>query len=104
MRRSIACRVRRTDADSGRCARAIARQLGMWLTACASPPRTTCSTTSAAQVRRAFAPVDVLAALMLFVILLGLADTLAASVLERTRELGRPRPSASAAPSSAAQW
>lgn len=45
----------------------------------------------AAQVRRAFAPVDVLAALMLFVILLGLADTLAASVLERTRELGTIR-------------
>jgi putative ABC transport system permease protein len=45
----------------------------------------------AAQVRRAFAPVDVLAALMLFVILLGLADTLAASVLERTRELGSIR-------------
>jgi putative ABC transport system permease protein len=43
------------------------------------------------QVRRAFAPVDVLAALMLFVILLGLADTLAASVLERARELGTIR-------------
>src|SRR5690606_32766270 len=45
----------------------------------------------AAQVRRAFAPLDVLAGLMLFVILLGLADTLAASVLERTRELGTIR-------------
>src|SRR5262249_1137278 len=45
----------------------------------------------AGQVRRAFAPVDVLAVLMLFVILLGLADTLAASVLERTRELGTMR-------------
>jgi putative ABC transport system permease protein len=45
----------------------------------------------ASQVRRAFAPVDVLALLMLFVILIGLADTLAASVLERTRELGMIR-------------
>ena len=43
------------------------------------------------QVRRAFAPVDVLAGLMLFVILLGLADTLAAGILERTRELGTIR-------------
>jgi putative ABC transport system permease protein len=41
----------------------------------------------AEQVRRAFAPVGVLAGLLLFVLLLGLADTLAASVLERTREL-----------------
>lgn len=41
----------------------------------------------AAQVRRAFAPLDVLAALLLFVLLLGLADTLTASVLERTRDL-----------------
>lgn len=41
----------------------------------------------AAQVRLAFAPLDVLAALLLFVLLLGLADTLAASVLERTRDL-----------------
>lgn len=45
----------------------------------------------ALQVRRAFAPLDVLAGLMLFVILLGLADTLAASVLERARELGTIR-------------
>jgi len=41
----------------------------------------------AAQVRRAFAPLDVLATLLLFVLLIGLADTLAANVLERTREL-----------------
>jgi putative ABC transport system permease protein len=41
----------------------------------------------AAQVRRAFAPVDVLAALMLVVLFVGLADALAASVFERTREL-----------------
>jgi putative ABC transport system permease protein len=40
------------------------------------------------QVRRAFAPVDVLAGLVLLVVLVGMADTLAASVLERTRELG----------------
>jgi putative ABC transport system permease protein len=45
----------------------------------------------ATQVRRAFAPVDVLAALMLVVLLVGLADTLAASVLERTRELATIR-------------
>jgi putative ABC transport system permease protein len=45
----------------------------------------------AVQVRRAFAPVDVLAVLLLVVILLGLADTLAASVLDRTRELGTLR-------------
>ena len=41
----------------------------------------------ATQVRRAFAPLDVLAALLLFVLLIGLADTLAASVLERQRDL-----------------
>src|SRR5262249_11310920 len=41
----------------------------------------------ATQVRRAFAPLDVLAALLLFVLLIGLADTLAASVLERRRDL-----------------
>jgi putative ABC transport system permease protein len=41
----------------------------------------------ATQVRRAFAPLDVLAGLLLFVLLLGLADTLAASVLERQRDL-----------------
>jgi len=45
----------------------------------------------ATQVRRAFAPVDVLAALMLVVLLVGFADTLAASVLERTRELATVR-------------
>jgi len=45
----------------------------------------------AAQVQRAFAPVDVLAVFLLVVILLGLADTLAASTVERTRELGTIR-------------
>jgi putative ABC transport system permease protein len=45
----------------------------------------------AAQVRRAFAPVSVLAGLVLVVILVGIADTLAASVVERTRELGAIR-------------
>lgn len=42
----------------------------------------------AMQVQRAFAPVDVLGGLVLLVVLVGLADTLAASVVERTRELG----------------
>jgi putative ABC transport system permease protein len=41
-----------------------------------------------AQVRRAFAFTDVLAGLVLFVVLIGMADTLTASVAERTRELG----------------
>jgi putative ABC transport system permease protein len=41
----------------------------------------------AEQVRRAFAPVNVLTGLLLFVLLVGLADTLAASVLERQRDL-----------------
>src|SRR5262249_33246510 len=45
----------------------------------------------AIQVRRALAPVDVLAPLMLVGFLVGLADTLAASVLERTREIATVR-------------
>jgi putative ABC transport system permease protein len=45
----------------------------------------------AEQVRRAFAPLDVLAAMTLLVVLLGLADTLTASVAERTREFGIAR-------------
>ena len=45
----------------------------------------------AMQVRRAFAPVNVLAGLVLLVVLVGTADTLAAGVLERTRELGTMR-------------
>src|SRR5262249_90619 len=44
-----------------------------------------------AQVQRPFPPVDRLAVFLLAVILLGLADTLAGSVLERTRELGTIR-------------
>ena len=40
------------------------------------------------QVRRAFGPLLVLGGLVLLVVLLGLADALAASVLERTRDLG----------------
>ena len=40
----------------------------------------------AAQIRRAFAPVDVLAALVLLVLLLGVADNISATVAERTRE------------------
>ena len=40
------------------------------------------------QVRRAFAPLRVLAVMVLLVTLFGVADTLAAGVLERTREIG----------------
>jgi len=40
------------------------------------------------QVQRAFAGVHLLASLILFVILVGMADTIAAGILERTRELG----------------
>ena len=40
------------------------------------------------QVRRAFAPLDVLAGLILLVVLVGMGDTLAAGVLERTRDIG----------------
>jgi putative ABC transport system permease protein len=42
----------------------------------------------ATQVRRAFAPLHVLAATVMLVTLLGMADTLVAGILERTRELG----------------
>jgi putative ABC transport system permease protein len=45
----------------------------------------------AEQVRRAFAPVDVLAGMVLLVVLIAVADTLAAGVAERTRELGALR-------------
>jgi putative ABC transport system permease protein len=45
----------------------------------------------ASQVRRAFAAAHVLAAMVLLVVLLGMADTLAANVAERTRELGSIR-------------
>jgi putative ABC transport system permease protein len=45
----------------------------------------------AAQVRRAFAPLRVLALTVLLVTLLGVADTLLAAVLARTRELGAVR-------------
>lgn len=41
-----------------------------------------------AQVRRAFAPLDVLSALILFVVLVGMGDALAAGVLERRRDIG----------------
>jgi len=40
------------------------------------------------QVRRAFAALDIFAGVVLFVVLVSMADTLAAAVLERTRELG----------------
>jgi putative ABC transport system permease protein len=43
------------------------------------------------QIRRAFASVYVLAAVILAVILFGIADNLSAGVLERTRELGTLR-------------
>jgi putative ABC transport system permease protein len=42
----------------------------------------------AEQVRRAFSVVQILGALVLFVVLVGMADSLAAGVMERTRELG----------------
>src|SRR5213596_2730233 len=45
----------------------------------------------AAQVGRAFAPLHVLSATVLLVTLLGVADTLLAAVLGRTRELGAAR-------------
>jgi len=45
----------------------------------------------ATQVRRAFAPLRVLAVTVLLVTLLGVADTLLAGVLARTRELGMVR-------------
>jgi putative ABC transport system permease protein len=44
-----------------------------------------------AHVRRAFAPIDVLLAIVLLVMLIGLADVLAAGVAQRTRELGMLR-------------
>lgn len=45
----------------------------------------------AGQVRRAFSAAHVLAAMVLVVVLLGVSDTLAAGVAERTRELGSMR-------------
>lgn len=45
----------------------------------------------AEQVQHAFAPIGVLAALVLVVVLVGLADTLGAGVAERVRELGTMR-------------
>ena len=45
----------------------------------------------ATQVARGFAPLRVLACMVLLVTLLGVADTLAAGVLERTRQLGALR-------------
>ena len=45
----------------------------------------------ASQVRRGFAGVYILAVLVLSVVLVGMADTLAAGVIERTREIGAIR-------------
>ncbi|MBI3388101.1 MAG: ABC transporter permease [Deltaproteobacteria bacterium] len=45
----------------------------------------------ASQVRRGFAGVYILAVLVLSVVLVGMADTLAAGVIERTREIGAVR-------------
>ena len=45
----------------------------------------------ASQVRRAFAGVYILAMMVLAVVLVGMADTLAAGVMERTREIGAIR-------------
>ena len=42
----------------------------------------------AMQVRRAFAPVNILAAMTLLVVVMGMSDTLVAGVVERTRDLG----------------
>lgn len=69
---------------------AIARQLGVTY-GLRIVPATELIEYFAVQVRRAFAPLDVLAALLLFVLLLGLADTLAANVLERSGELAVTR-------------
>ncbi len=44
-----------------------------------------------AQIRRGFAGVDVLRAVVFLVMLLGIADTLASGVVQRTRELGAAR-------------
>ena len=44
-----------------------------------------------AQIRRGFAGVDVLRAVVFLVMLLGIADTLASGVVQRTRELGTAR-------------
>ncbi len=46
---------------------------------------------STGQVRRAFAPVQILEGIVLLVILVGVGDTLTVSVLERTHELGTIR-------------
>lgn len=45
----------------------------------------------AQQVRRAFLPVQILGGVVLLVVLIGMADTLAANVHDRTRELGTAR-------------
>jgi putative ABC transport system permease protein len=45
----------------------------------------------ASQVRIAFAGVGVLAGLVLMLVMIGISDTLAAGVLERTREIGSLR-------------
>jgi len=45
----------------------------------------------ASQVRRAFAPFDVLTVLILAVLLVGVTDTLAAGVIDRTRDIGTMR-------------
>ncbi len=45
----------------------------------------------AGQIRRAFSSLSVLAAIILLVVLVGIADTLGAGVVERTRELGTVR-------------
>ena len=76
--------------DAGRVRGAIAEQLGMTY-GLRIVSASDLIDYFAAQVRRAFAPLDVLAALLLFVLLLGLADTLAASVLERKRDLATIR-------------
>lgn len=78
------------DVDSMRVRSEIARQLGTRFDLRILSSRELVRY-FADQVRRAFAPVDVLALLLLLVLLVGLADALAASVLERTQELAITR-------------
>lgn len=45
----------------------------------------------AEQITRAFAPLDVLAMMVLLVVMVGMSDTIAAGMIERTRDLGAMR-------------
>src|SRR5207237_996815 len=81
---------------SGRCTVRASRMRGVWLRGGPRPWSRAASSRElvdyyADQVRRAFRGVNVLAGLILIIILVALADTLAGDVLERTRELGMLR-------------